>query len=171
MKRTTVSIIVLACLVLALLIVTAFTAVSSASAQLGNTGVPVWCDGGILNPNTSSDFYCKAADGTLFGGTSIVPAGHYFLITDIVIQPGGGTPTGEWRVALFIKSGQFSKGWLSFINQGRTNFGEHFSTPYLVLSQGYHLQVNSEYSSSGWAEVYISGLLTTNVYYMPLMSR
>ncbi len=88
MKRTTVSLVMLACLVMASLIIAGFTAVSSANAQLGNTGVPVSCFGSA-NPSNFADLSCTAADGTPFGTGGTVPSGHYLLVTDVQVMPFG----------------------------------------------------------------------------------
>ncbi len=168
MKRTALSLVMLACLVMASLIIAAFTTVSSANAQLGNTGVPVSC-GGQVSADATSYLTCTAADGTPFGTDVTVPSGHYLLVTDVQITPMGPA-TGDWEVFLDRYSTDMTAQIL-YATQTRASFAEHYTTPYLVARPGERLRVRNIVSSSGGVLVYVSGLLTTNVSYMPLITR
>ena len=59
---------------------------------------------------------------------------------------------------------------LPFVTRTAETFSEHFTTPYLVLKPGEHLRMNN-IASSGVTTFFVSGLLTTNVTYMPLTAR
>ncbi len=139
MKRSTMSIVLLACLVVVLLIVTAFTAVSSANAQLGNSGVPVGCWNSISS-GAQGNLSCNAADGITF---TDVPTGHYLLVTDVLVEPSGSLDPGGWAVGLANSGSTGPDGnYLAFRAQTLVSLGEHFTTPYLVLYQGQHLRAS-----------------------------
>ncbi len=167
MKRSAVSIIVLASLVLVLLLVTAFTAVSSANAQLGNTGVPARCGSGY-SPTGTGDMYCNAADGTNFYN---VPSNHYLLVTDVVIIPWDGPTAGLWRGWLTSKMGTSNLLTTYFEAVTADSRGDHYTVPVMWLPSGAHLEGTLRDGSSGYAYLYVYGLLTTNYTYVPLMSR
>lgn len=167
-KRATMSFVLLACLVVGLLIVTAFTAASSANAQLGNTGVPVRCRGELSSGN-SDNLSCKAADGTTFTN---VPTDHYLLVTDVLVDPGG-PPDTPWVATLLNSATTWleADGDLSFSAPNLVTVGEHFTTPYLVLHGGQYLHWSITGLPGGGAGIFVSGLLTTNYSYAPLIAR
>ncbi len=167
MKRTTLSLVVLACLVVVLLIVTAFTAASSANAQLGNTGVPVRCSAGVTT-TSPTDLTCRSADGQTF---TSVPAGYYLMVTDVVLTPVG-TPGPSWMNLAQIVSGSPAEAQLDFTTDTVSSFGGHFTVPYFVLPANRLLRAYGiMMPGGGGVNVYVSGLLTTNVYFLPLVSR
>lgn len=166
MKRTTLSLVMLACLVVVLLVVTAFTAVSTASAQLGNTGVPVRCSGTASTTNPSS-LLCKSADGLTFTN---VPASHYLMVTDVVAAPSSASGTYWAYIMHMVDSVSPPDGSLEFRSSTSDTFGWHFAAPYLVLSPGRYLGVMIT-ASSGNVNFYVSGLLTTSVSFLPLVTR
>ncbi len=172
MKRASVTIVVLACLVVVLSIVSAFTAVSSAKAALGTTGVPVSCSQYVpANTSTAVNLSCYAADGTAFGNNHVtVPAGHYLLVTDVVVSPYGPT-SGDWIVGLLRMQGTTSFDSIGFDTLTRATFSEHFLTPFFVVSQDQSLGAVSGSSNSGAVSIIVTGLLTTNVTYVPLAAR
>ncbi len=166
MKRTTLTIVVLACLVVLLLLVTAFTAVSTASAQLGNTGIPVLCATGIT-PGNFVNPICQAADGTSF---TTVPTGHYFLVTDVILRPYGPA-TGMWNVGITMKGPAADvQQYFEMVTQTQVTSSEHFVSPYLVIPQGKYLSLYN-YGTSGTVYLFVSGLLTTSVSYLPAITR
>jgi hypothetical protein len=167
MKRTT-SLLILACLLVVLLAIGGFATVSTANAQLGNNGVPVRCYNAITS-GQQLNLLCRAADGTTFTN---VPTGHYLLVTDVRIDPVGiPDPTG-WvvRLANGVSSGPDGN-YLYFRGPTIVSVGEHFTTPYLLLSQGEHLQASPTGLPGGGTDVYVSGLLTTNYFYAPLIAK
>ncbi len=62
-------------------------------------------------------------------------------------------------------------GQLQYATQTRASFAEHYITPYLVARPGEHLTVLNTGASNGSVDMYVSGLLTTNVNYLPLITR
>lgn len=171
MKRTTLSIVVLTCLVVVLLIVTAFTAATSASAQLGNTGVPVRCSAGG-NVSTANTLTCSAADGTVFGGGSTaVPTGRYLLVTDVQIEPTGPA-TGTWVISLSRMSSTGTEIDISaFTRHSPETYAMHYSSPIFVLSQGQYLRMINYWGNTSFTTVEVFGLLTTNYTYTPMIAR
>ena len=170
MKRTTVTIAFLALTVAVLVEVIAFTAASPASAQLGNTGVPVKCEKTNLPQNSGmQDIPCTAADGTAFVNGSMVPAGQYLLVTDLIVQPYGPL-TGDWLV-WFDQCTSTCGTSLEIETQARVTTAQHFVTPYFVLPAGARLQAADYMNSSGVVSVRALGILTTNVNYVPLIRR
>ena len=171
MKRATLSIIVLALLVAVLLIATGFTAASTVNAQLGNVGVPVTCNVGVaVAPNAYRDLSCYAADGTYFVNGHNVPEGHYFLVTDAGMTPISATPQSMFT---FIRQmvGTDAVYALRLATPTGGTVSEHFTVPYLVLRAGESLRAFNDQGSTAMADFYVSGLLTTNYTYAPLITR
>ncbi len=168
MKRSTLSVVLLACLVVALLIVTAFTAVSAASAQLGNTGVPVRCWTSIT-PGNAGKLQCAMPDGQVFTN---VPAGHYLMVTDVVVTPIGSSATSWAELAQKRAADDKSEAELPFFSETVSTLGMHFSVPCFVLPADRYLYAEANMvPGGGGIDYYVSGLLTTNVNWMPLVAR
>jgi hypothetical protein len=70
-----------------------------------------------------------------------------------------------------ITEGTYGLGGLDFNIPFMSTYSEHFNTPYLWLKSGQFLTTSNSISSSGSVNFSISGLLTTNVTYLPLLSR
>lgn len=171
MKRTAMTIVALASLVVVVLIVTTFTTVSTANAQLGNAGVPVRCMGSA-NVGSLSTLTCRAADGTLFGGGTAVPAGHYLMVTDVRMSPGSGGPSGSWIADLIQTFPGGTTGDSSYFRAySLAVVDEHYNSPILVLSQGQYLQMFTTLSSTGRVDFEVFGLLTTSYNYLPMITR
>lgn len=173
MKRTSLTIVVLACLVVVLVTIATLTTVSSANA-FGTTGVPVRCRFWNSTPGVPQDLQCTAADGTAFGSGGVtVPTGYYLLVTDFVIVPLGPA-TGYWETAIWEVDGStYISPPIDLATSTKTNVSEHFTTPYLVIPQGHNLRVLTSTNSSvgTGVHVYVSGLLTTSYNYLPLIAR
>lgn len=173
MKRTTLSLVMLTCLVLSLLIFGAFTAVSTANAQLGNTGTPVRCThasaiGSTIGGNGfEQSLTCTRPDGSSF---STVPANNYLLVTDLLILEEDG-PLLSYKGALEVKnSGGAIEYSVPFWVESQKSFSEHFTTPYYILKTGDYLNAHNLVTNTYGVNMrfFVSGLLTTNYNYLPL---
>lgn len=170
MNRRVMSIVIVVCLLIGLLVGAGFSAAASAQASLGNTGVPVKCTV-VVPQGMTSTLSCTAADGTSFANGSDVPTGYYLLVTDIVANPANGTASQLYALELHRYAADSDLENIQLITQGGATLGEHFITPYLVLSQGQQMRMHVPSSTPGAMTVYVSGLLTTNVAYVPLIAR
>lgn len=144
---------------------------SEVSASLGNYSVPVRCfKSGNLAPGGQAFYSCVAADGTAFPEGQRVPTGYYLLVTDVLITPDAGTAlTGITDITVYDGYGTNNRNThFRLRNTQATTFGYNFGAPYLVLSAGHRLDVTSAAFSAYGADVRISGLLVTNLDYLPL---
>lgn len=145
-------------------------------ASLGNTGVPVRCSeapGTSIPPGESRFLTCYAADGTPFTDGQRVPTGRYLLVTDILVIPDGGMDTAALTdVTLYDAYGGSGRAY-SLRLRGTTtdSYGYHFTTPYMVLPAGHRLEAVTAWFAEKWVFVRVSGLLVTNVNYLPLLNR
>ncbi len=169
MKRTTLWIIILASLVVTLSILTAFAAASSVSAQLGNTGIPVRCTYpvGFTSPPFTPDLTCYRPDDTWF---TTIPSNSYLLVTDIDAVPMSGS-VATWSYFVCRYAGTTKKACVGSTTDSRQSFGQHFTSPILVFGPGDRINVQNTSDTGGAIWIYVSGLLTTNYTYMPLISR
>lgn len=161
-------------LVLIFLLSLAFT--RSGHATLGNVGVPVRClkvGGEPIPPNTVVFLNCFAADGTSFPDGQRVPASRYLLVTDIVITPDAGTNTTALTdVRLFDAYGTDGRNFaMRFRGTTSASYGEHYTVPFMVLPADHRIEVSTNTFNTAWVEVRVSGLLVTNVSYLPLISQ
>jgi len=155
----------------------AWVAVRPTAAALGNSGVPVECHGPgyvAISPDTTVFLDCVAADGTAFDSGQRVPGGHYLLVTDLVVTYYSGGVVGDTHADLafydaFDESSRAASLWLR--NPVKGTLGEHFVTPYLVLPGGHRLEVVNPTHSDHLVYVAVSGLLVTNLSYLPLINR
>jgi hypothetical protein len=167
MKRSIVSIVVLACLVLMLALAASFNAVSSAKAQIGNTGVIVHCSftpDWWIAPNAQSDMTCFSVDGT---GFVTVPAAHYLFVTDVLVAPYSGSATGTWGVNLKVSNNLAA--WFTWSTSG--TYLQHFTTPFIVAKEGQKLAAQNFVNSPTDIAVILYGVLTTNANYLPLITK
>ena len=147
-----------------------------ARAALGNNGVPVRCDLGNLGISPGEELYfnCYASDGTLFTDKEQrVPKGYYLLVTDIIISPQliSSTP-GYFRFLLQEVTG--TDIWLHgiwFLDITGNTVSEHFSVPYFVLPAKHKLRGGLVSRSDYSLDVHISGLLVTNLSYLPFTMK
>lgn len=168
-------IIVVVAAVVALLAI-AWGAAGPVRASLGNTGVPVRCTeqpGASVPPAESRFLTCTAADGTPFVDGQRVPNGRYLLVTDIMVTPDGGTDAAALTdVTLYDAYGESGRSY-SLRLRGTTtaSYDYHFTTPYMVLPAGHRLEASTAWFAEKWVFVRVSGLLVTNVNYLPLVNR
>jgi len=150
----------------------------SARAALGNNGVPVRCEieiegGAPLDPGYGTFFNCVASDGTLFNdGGQQVPKGYYFLVTDILvtpIHPHSTQTAGYIKFSLRDKEGEIIEYSMDFEDLSGNTISEHFTAPYFVLLANHKLW------GGNWSDfavrMYISGLLVTNLNYLPVIMK
>ncbi|RME47120.1 MAG: hypothetical protein D6791_06630 [Chloroflexi bacterium] len=162
--------------VIAMLLALAWAAAGPVRATLGNTGVPVRCSeapGTSIQPAESRFLTCVAADGTPFVDGQRVPNGRYLLVTDIMVIPDGGTDVNALTdVTLYDAYGTSGRAY-SLRLRGTTTaaYGQHFTTPYMVLPAGHRLEASTAWFAEKWVFVRVSGLLVTNVNYLPLVSN
>lgn len=93
-----------------------------------------------------------------------MPEGKYLLITDIVVTPDGGTDSAA-VVSLDLDNGRQS---IRLRNTDNATFGLHYTTPYFILRGGERLRVTNAWFSEKWVYVNVSGVLVSNVNYIPL---
>lgn len=147
-----------------------------AAAQLGNAGVPVRCfvpSGSEPNPGGSAFLNCVSADDTPFVDGQRVPENNYLLVTDVFITPKAGSNTnGITSISIFDAYGSGSR-QSSFRMRGPNSaqVEMHWASPYLVLRPGHRLEVVLDAASAYGVEVRASGLLVTNLAYLPLAVR
>jgi hypothetical protein len=160
----------------AVLFAIAWGAAGPVRASLGNTGVPVRCSeapGTPIQPAESRFLTCTAADGTPFADGQRVPNGRYLLVTDIMVIPDGGTDMEALTdVTLYDAYGNSGRAY-SLRLRGTTtaSYDYHFTTPYMVLPAGHRLEASIAWFAQKWVFVRVSGLLVTNVNYLPLVNR
>lgn len=135
-----------------------------AQAQLGNSGVPVFCSVGV--GSSRMVFGCKAADGTAFANNR-VPSGYYLHLTDVIIVPSSTADTQA-----IIESQDGGNANVDSIVLQTSSYGsqgQHYTSPFMVLPAQYRLTAYSFNGQGFIAEV--SGLLTRNVTFVPLIAR
>lgn len=142
---------------------------------MGNSGVPVRCipdtADGTIGP--ASFFRCVAADGTPFGGGQSVPGGYYLLVTDVLLTPARVTTIDTiHEVTLRDVAGNNSVTAELRLEVFRSDTKSlNFTTPFLVLPAGHRLSAEHFGPDTFDVHAYVSGLLVTNVTYMPNMMR
>jgi len=144
----------------------------SARAALGNQGIPVRCYiSGTMAPGTTQFLTCVSAAPPGFVGSQRVPDGYYFLVTDILVTPSGGT-TGNAPVDFYLFDAYGTSSRASLIHfrsvDGAT-YGEHFTAPMYVLSADHRLEVQAFNANATSFDIRVNGLLTTNVDYLPMV--
>ena len=103
-----------------------------------------------------------AVDGTPFIDGEGVPEGKYLLITDIVVTTDGGTDAeAVFSVDLASLAGTVARQTLRLRSTDN-------ATPYFVLRGGERLRVGNAWFSTEWVYVNVSGILVSNVNYVPL---
>lgn len=145
---------------------------SRVRAAQGNSGVPVRCfkPGSALAPGNATFLSCVAADGTPFESGQRVPNGYYLLVLDVLVTPDAGTDvTTLTDVTIYDAYGDSSRqSSFRLRDTSSSTYGRVFGAPYLVLSPGHRLEVTNAAFSESAVEVRISGLLVTNLSYIPL---
>jgi hypothetical protein len=151
------------------------TGSGTATAALGNSGVPVRCfrPGASLAPGGQTFLSCVASDGTAFAEGQRVPTGYYLLVTDVLITPDAGASTsGIVDLTVFDAYGTNSRQSSFRLRDTRAaTFGYQFAAPYFVLPATHRLEVTSAAISAHSAEIRVSGFLVTNLNYIPFAAR
>jgi hypothetical protein len=160
--------------VLLVLIVAGWAAVKPVQAYLGNTGVPVRCIRTTpLAPGFRSYLPCVPASGIQFADNNQrVPEGYYLLVTDITIIPDGGTDV-EAITEVYIHSSYGESERVTSVrlrNVTTASYGISYRVPYLVLPAGYRLELVNDAVSQKDVSVRISGILVTNVNFLPMVA-
>lgn len=157
-----------------LIAVCLLTTGESLLAQIGNRGIPVRCrlNQGLLAPGASVFLTCNGSDGTSFVDGQRVPANQYLLVTDISITPDTRTTTGLTDVIIYdaFDTGSYQSPF-RLKNVNTSSFGFSFSVPFLVLHPNHRLLVVSSGFSDFPVEINVSGLLTSNLLYLPVLAR
>lgn len=145
--------------------------ISHSEAATGNQGIPARCEA-VFNLGQAATFSCVSAGNVLFVDGQKVPTGFYFLVTDIVITPintGNGTNLNQITFSVNNDTGQVLE--ISFNTNDRFSDRIHYTTPYIFLAGGEWLRGVNPMTSFSRLWVYVSGILTTNVNYLPLIMR
>ena len=147
-------------------------------AAFGNNGTPVRCEptvtGQTISPGSYEFFRCTAADGTTFTDNGQrVPESYYLIVTDIVITPDTiASDPGKFKLILYAAYGTTSRAFaLRFHDISGNTVSEHFTVPYMVLPAGYRIEGLNDAGSTYELNVQISGLLVTNLNYLPLANK
>ena len=142
-----------------------------AKATFANLGIPARCYGSFT---TTADFLtCVPPSGaeTSFVGAQRVPAGYYFLVTDVMVTPLGGT-TGD-ALTDFSLEDCYGTSNIQSINRFRNlegaTYGQHFNAPMWTLLPDHRLQVVVNGGSQQAFEIRVNGLLVTNINYLPMV--
>jgi hypothetical protein len=145
-------------------------------AALGNRGVPVRCYNvgtDSVEPSTSHFLTCTPADGSGSWSEGRVPEGYYFLVTDVHVAPQFGTiGSGTIYLTLFASYSESIRSYgISYYRPQVESISEHFTTPAMVLPEGYRIEAVNAFSSDATLDVTVSGLLVNNVTYVPLVAN
>lgn len=175
MKRTSMWIVLAAGVLIGLLVAGVFLAASSAHAAVGNTGIPARCTGFATVTQRTGVLKCYA-NGITFGTSGevpdiTVPSSYYFLVTDIVFSPEAGSQVGALSVRLARWRNTDELDRIELYASTRDSLSTHFTTPYLVLSAGERLEMYHSSTEIITSRVFVSGMLTTNLEYLPLVAR
>ncbi len=127
-----------------------------------------------LAPGYGTSVRCIPASGPEFTDSNLrVPTGHYFLVTDITVIPDGDQDVDAITETYLYNRDAEDESVTSvrLRNVTTASYGASYRVPYLVLPAGHYLRlVNPALSQTG-ISVRISGLLVTNVNFLPLVAR
>ena len=139
-------------------------------AALGNEGIPVRCYAPLssISPGITKFMTCVNAGSNLMG-SSRVPLGYYFLVTDVFVTPlSGGPGTANVTFYLFDAYGTDSRASsYTFRSNDGASFGEHFNVPLYVLPYDHRLEIQAFNANNVAFDIRITGLLVTNFTYVP----
>jgi hypothetical protein len=114
------------------------------------------------------------ANGTPFDAQQRVPAGYYFLVTDITVWPAAyaavPSPMDIMICDVIDMDATYACLDMRDTSQGQT-ISQHYNIPYLVLSAGHRLKISSSSASYTSVTIRFSGLLVTNLNYLAWVSR
>ena len=143
---------------------------ADSAETLPANAIPVRCTEPVA-PNNKDDISCVRADtGASF---LAVPADHYLLVTDVLINRNSLASSGSYFATLGANSGGIVPAQPSIEFSGtplQTGFYS-FQAPYIILEAGEYLQGRNDSSSDFGIEFYISGFLVDNVTYQVLMQN
>lgn len=173
MQRQAIRVRWLWLLVLVAVITGGWFSVKPVRAALGNTGTPVRLNmaSSVAPGNTGGAFMrCFTVSGPTFVDNERVPAGYWLLVTDIeVIPEAASTAAAITDVTLYDAYGTNGRTTnYRLRSTDSSSYGVHFTVPYLVLAEGHRLEVTTAAYAGVNVRVYASGLLVTNVNYLPL---
>ncbi|MDX1665022.1 MAG: hypothetical protein R3272_14620 [Candidatus Promineifilaceae bacterium] len=138
--------------------------------NLPANAIPVRCHEPVA-PNTKDDIGCVRADtGASF---LAVPANHYLLVTDVLINRNALEESGNYFATLGANSAGILPGQPSMEFSGtplQTDFYS-FQAPYIILEGGENLQGRNDSNSDFGIEFYVSGFLVDDVTYQVLMQN
>ncbi len=139
-------------------------------AALGNQGIPVRCYAPLssISPGITKFMTCVNS-GTNLMGSSRVPSGYYFLVTDVFVTPlSGGPGTANVTFYLFDAYGTSSRASsYTFRSTDGASYGQHFTVPLYVLPYDHRLEVQAFNANNVAFDIRITGLLVTNFTYVP----
>lgn len=150
--------------------------VASAQASLGNSGIPAhcWIDSttGKVFPGGNEFFKCWTTSGISFTSSGQrVPEGYFFIVTDTVVTPDMPGIVSTYMF-LYVAYGESGRSYgLDFRDKSGNSYGHHFQVPYLILPEGYRLEVTLSASSEAPVKAYVSGLLVTNLNFLPVVVK
>ncbi|MCX6025116.1 MAG: hypothetical protein NTY23_02450 [Chloroflexi bacterium] len=96
------------------------------------------------------------------------------LVTDLVVTYESGGEVGATHMDLVVYDAYDESGRVASLrlrNTDKGTLGEHFVTPYLVLPGGHRLEVVMPNHGDHVVYVVVTGLLVTNLSYLPLINR
>ena len=99
-----------------------------------------------------------------------VPSGRYLVVTDVLITPDAGSATSGIVDLIFYDAygANYRQSYFRLRSTQADSFGFNFSVPYFVLRDGHRLEVTSAAFSEHGAQIWVSGLLVTNLDFLPL---
>ncbi len=157
--------------VLLLALGAAWQAPGQAQAAIANTGLPVRC----YNIGFSSSMFLTCVtppgSGVSFSGSQRVPVGYYFVVTDVLVTPVGGTATA---VTDFYLEDCYGDANIQSINHfrhlGGETYSEHFTAPMWVLLADHRLQTVAQVANEQNYDIRVNGMLVTNLNYLAVIS-
>lgn len=142
-------------------------------AALGNQGIPVRCynTSGGLSAGTTTFLTCVTPVSPGFVSSQRVPAGYYFVVTDVFVTPlSGGTGDTPVTFYLFDAYGTSSRASSNtFRSIDGASYGEHFNMPLYVLTEDHRLEVQAFNANAASFDIRITGMLVNNVSYIPVI--
>lgn len=132
--------------------------------------IPIRCQE-VVSPNNKDDIDCIRADS----GASFlnVPAGHYVMVTDVLINRNSLAETGNY----FVTIGADSTGILpatphvQFTGTPLDTDSHHWQAPFIILGEGEHMEARNDSSSDFSVELFISGFLVDDVTYQRILNN
>ncbi len=171
MNKTILRIALLASLTALLILAGVLLAPSQAKAAFANVGIPARC----YNIGFSSSLFLTCVtppgSGVSFVSSQRVPSGYFFLVTDVMVTPVGGT-TGDATTDFYLED-CYGDASIQSINHFRNlegaTYGQHFNAPMWVLLADHRLQVVTQAANQQNFDIRVNGFLVTNINYMPVV--